>query len=303
MSKRAFAIRMLSIAAGLVLIGGSTAGATAPTGDDGVAGGPPTPGGAVFLATDMLGTNAPPADLDGTGRAIIRIQGLQVCYLLQWNGILAPFVGHIHDGVAGVNGPVVVGFFNGQLPANITGVTGCNTTTAENIARILADPSAFYANVHNSDFPGGAIRGQLRRLNRGVDFNQVLKQPFLGLMDGMQEVVGAGDQDGRGVSFVRLGATTVTFSVSWSGIAAPTAGHIHIGGTAQAGAVVVPFFAAPMGLPAALNGVSGVATADAALIRDIRRHPADYYTNLHNAEFPGGAIRGQLMRIGASTEG
>ncbi|HUF02221.1 MAG TPA: CHRD domain-containing protein [Gaiellaceae bacterium] len=27
---------------------------------------------------------------------------------------------------------------------------------------ILANPSEFYVNVHNADYPGGAIRGQLR---------------------------------------------------------------------------------------------------------------------------------------------
>ncbi len=27
---------------------------------------------------------------------------------------------------------------------------------------------------------------------------------------------------------------------------------------------------------------------------DIATHPEDYYVNVHNAEFPGGAVRGQL---------
>jgi hypothetical protein len=29
---------------------------------------------------------------------------------------------------------------------------------------IAADPRGYYVNVHNLEFPGGAIRGQLRRL-------------------------------------------------------------------------------------------------------------------------------------------
>ena len=29
---------------------------------------------------------------------------------------------------------------------------------------------------------------------------------------------------------------------------------------------------------------------------DILRSPADYYVKVHNAEFPGGALRGQLSR-------
>ena len=33
-----------------------------------------------------------------------------------------------------------------------------------------------------------------------------------------------------------------------------------------------------------------------ALLRDIRDDPRRFYVNIHNATFPGGAIRGQLHR-------
>jgi hypothetical protein len=295
MSKRAIAIRALSLAAGLIMVGASAASADTLGAESG---GPPTPGGAVFLATDMNGINAPAADPDGTGRVFVRIQGTQLCYLIQWNNILAPFVGHIHKAPVGSNGPVTVGFWSGQLPDSIRGVTGCVMASAETLAAIVADPGAYYANVHDATYPGGAIKGQLRRLNHGVDFNRVLRQPLLGLMDGMQEVPAAGDPDGRGVGFVGFrGRTTVRFAFTWSAIAAPTAAHIHIGDVAQAGPVVVPFFATPTGLPAALNGVCGEVEADAALVHRIRNAPSRYYVNLHNVDFPGGAIRGQLVRL------
>jgi len=294
MPKRAFVIRALSLTAGLVLVAASAASAEPVVTDTG---GPPTPGGAVFLATDMNGINAPAADPDGTGRVVVRIQGTQLCYLIQWKNILAPFVGHIHKAPVGSNGPVAVGFWNGQLPDSVRGVTGCVTANPDTLAAIVADPAAYYANVHDAAFPGGAIKGQLRMLNRGVDFNRLLRQPVIGLMDGMQEVTTAGDPDGRGVGFVGLAGKTVRYAFTWSAIAPPTAGHIHVGDVAQSGPVVVPFFAAPTGLPAALNGVSGEVEADAMLVRKIRNSPSRYYVNLHNAEFPAGAIRGQMTRV------
>ena len=52
-------------------------------------------------------------------------------------------------------------------------------------------------------------------------------------------------------------------------------------------------------LPATLSAAGGcVSGADPDLTRDIRRHPSRYYVNVHTADFPDGAIRGQLRRRG-----
>ena len=39
---------------------------------------------------------------------------------------------------------------------------------------------------------------------------------------------------------------------------------------------------------------SGCASASGELIKAIFQNPANYYVNVHNAEYPGGALRGQL---------
>jgi hypothetical protein len=40
----------------------------------------------------------------------------------------------------------------------------------------------------------------------------------------------------------------------------------------------------------------GCATVAARTTRFIEGHAGQFYVNLHNAEFPGGAIRGQLAK-------
>jgi hypothetical protein len=43
--------------------------------------------------------------------------------------------------------------------------------------------------------------------------------------------------------------------------------------------------------------VSGTVTdVDPAVVQQIRRTPKNFYANLHSAEFPGGAVRGQLFK-------
>ena len=64
-------------------------------------------------------------------------------------------------GPIGVAGDVVVDL--DPFSADITGTkaTHCVTTTPAIAAAIIANPLGYYVNVHTTDFPGGAIRGQL----------------------------------------------------------------------------------------------------------------------------------------------
>jgi CHRD domain len=126
------------------------------------------------LTARLLGGNeVPPADPDGRGRAFVDTGRTRVCFALLWDNIGAPIFAHIHRGAAGVNGPVVVPFFDvpeaagsppAALPETITAVGGCIDGQSAAVLRdIRRHPSGYYVNVHNIDFPDGAIRGQLRR--------------------------------------------------------------------------------------------------------------------------------------------
>ena len=113
-------------------------------------------------------------------------------------------------------------------------------------------------------------------------------------LTGAKEVPGPGDADGRATAQIVLTRHTVCFVLQWRGIAGPTAAHIHAGRKGVAGPVVVGLFASTGPLPASLRSAAGCVGADEDLIRAITEHPAAYYVNIHNADFPDGAIRGQL---------
>ncbi|HYD94539.1 MAG TPA: CHRD domain-containing protein [Noviherbaspirillum sp.] len=73
---------------------------------------------------------------------------------------------HIHEGTRGTNGPIVANLAwpqNGQAADCLTEGEAGKFPTGEAgiVQRILKNPSNFYVNVHNSVYPGGAIRGQL----------------------------------------------------------------------------------------------------------------------------------------------
>jgi hypothetical protein len=74
---------------------------------------------------------------------------------------------HIHPGVAGTTGGVLVGAGIASGEVKFTdgsgGFTKTNQTiTADQVNQILANPSAFYFNIHTALNPGGVARGQLR---------------------------------------------------------------------------------------------------------------------------------------------
>ena len=120
------------------------------------------------------GTNRRRAgDPDGRGEAyVFGVDGdpTTLCYVLTVEGIEEATAAHIHEGARGENGPVVANLAapaDGDAADCLTeGETGPGTTlkfpTGETVADILANPGDYYVNVHNAEYPGGAIRGQLK---------------------------------------------------------------------------------------------------------------------------------------------
>ena len=122
-------------------------------------------------------------DTDGFGSAEIRIDAVtdEVCVDLETVNVDDLVGFHIHRGVAGVNGGIVVDF--GATPA-----TPISPPQADNLCvaggavadEIAANPLGFYLNAHTNTpvtgvFPAGAVRGQLEP--QGLE-THLLPTPF-----------------------------------------------------------------------------------------------------------------------------
>jgi hypothetical protein len=104
-----------------------------------------------------------PGDPDGSGTATITLNYGQstVCWEITVSNIALPATGaHIHEGPVGVAGPIDVAL----SPPDASGSSsGCASVDREEIKEIIQHPEEYYVNVHTTEYPGGAIRGQLSK--------------------------------------------------------------------------------------------------------------------------------------------
>ena len=113
-------------------------------------------GGNSLHATLTGKAETPKGDPDGSGTAEVKIDGTSVCWELKTADVGTPMAAHIHKGKPGVAGPVVVPF------GKTYKAKGCATASMAVAGAIKKNPAAYYVNVHNTKYPAGALRGQLR---------------------------------------------------------------------------------------------------------------------------------------------
>ena len=117
-------------------------------------------------------------------------------------------------------------------------------------------------------------------------------RPLTATLSGAEEVPGPGDEDGSGSATFRLnpGQEEICYDLTVSAIAPATAAHIHRGGAGTNGPPVVTLEAPADGSSSDCVG------AERDLVVEILQNPASFYVNVHNDEFPPGAVRGQLSK-------
>lgn len=102
-----------------------------------------------------------PGDPDGQGAAELQSGSGDgsVCFGIEVSRVAAPPVAaHVHRAPRGETGAIVATL---ETP-NAEGLaSGCINVGADVRDAIGADPAAYYVDIHTSEYPDGAVRGQL----------------------------------------------------------------------------------------------------------------------------------------------
>jgi uncharacterized protein (TIGR03437 family) len=228
---------------------------------------------------------------------------------------------HIHDGVAGVNGGVIIntglsgsntlvvdasGAGHINIPVAMTPLDASFAAEMRTSDDLTVNPAAHYINIHTTTFGGGVMRDQMRLTETAVIQANMQPSnetpPIAGLTaSGAAQVPIALLRNADG----SIAAGTVLFDVNFRGFPASTTFtglHIHNAAAGVAGPVLIS-----SGLDANANKVvsdtgSGnvmrvITVADTAgigALNNLVKDPSNFYINMHTTVNPGGAIRDQL---------
>jgi hypothetical protein len=195
------------------------------------------------------------------------------------SGIVATLA-HIHNGIAGTDGPVIVNFVKSAADPNRWDVENGAVLTADQVNALLA--GQLYVNVHSAANPNGEIRGQIKPQGivlaiAGLDGDNVVP-PVTNTADGFAAMT------------VNESTNTATVHVRTSGVDDATEAHVH---NAPAGENATAPLLTLMKDPTAATHWSieqqSITQADRDALANDR-----LYVDVHTPGAPNGALRGQL---------
>jgi len=116
-------------------------------------------------------------------------------------------------------------------------------------------------------------------------------------LSGKDEVPGPGVTDGTGVAELTIKGEELCYKLNATMGEMPTAAHIHQGAKGAAGDVFINL------MPTFTKGESAFTAescvTDATKVAAVSASPDGFYVNIHTAEHPNGALRGQLAKSGS----
>lgn len=190
-------------------------------------------------------------------------------------GLITPACGD-DDAPGGVDGAATTSLEEATDDADDAGAgTEATTTTAATVPDAAAE-----------DPPSGT---------GGVEEGMGDEFVYVADLAGGEEVPGPGDPGGTGRIEIRPGDGELCIDMVTSGLASEvTDAHVHEGAAGASGAPVVP-----IGQPTSTGDGTEIwsdvcVDVDEQLSRRLATDASQFYANVHTAEHPDGAVRGQL---------
>lgn len=247
-------------------------------------------GDAVFSNARLQGAQeVPPNGSTANGKAVILLElsTNKVFLTGSYTGLTTNISGsHIHVGMAGVNGGVILNLTNSGGTSGV--IHGAGTFTDPQEESLIN--AGTYVNVHSTTYPGGEIRGQITTYSQQLFFG--------GRLSGASEVP-ANASAATGTVIVRYNreSNELELTGDYQGLTtAITGSHIHTGTAGVNGAVIVSL----TNTGGTFGGLSATATLTES--QEAQLLNTGLYVNIHSSTFPGGETRTQLFPTSAGSK-
>jgi len=229
----------------------------------------------VFTAPMSPAQEVPPPVSAATGSGFLSLDPVTRKFTarIAVTGVAATMA-HIHEGAAGVNGPILFHLTESPAGSGVWVSAADATLTEAQLATLKA--GGLYFNVHSAAFPGGEIRGQI---GRHLGFARLA---------GAEEVPPTSSTaTGTGTLVIDPITRAASGGITISGMTA-TMAHIHLAAAGVNGPVIVTL----TNTSGNVWAVPANTTLTAEQLKAYKQ--GSLYYNAHSLLFPGGEIRGQI---------
>ena len=255
----------------------------------------------IYFAAPLSGAStSDPANTGAGGMALFELAGnrlIESGSFRQLNSNLNVDLGggaHVHFGLAGTNGGVIRPL-NAFQPVDSTSGIFLPSNHSWSVSEGFIDTlraRAFYVNIHSKNIASGEIRGQI------LPFANAYYTAYL---SGKNQPI-PNSSEGKGQVKVELNGNKLLATGSFENLSSPinsaVAGgaHIHMGSVGSSGGVA--YALKPALSPDSLSGrfLSARNTGIADSLTWIALNDQSLYVNIHSQDYPGGEIRGQILR-------
>ena len=214
---------------------------------------------------------------------------------------------HIHSGAFDANGPVVINSgLSGTPDTDGTGSLSFTTptlTTAAQLAALtglVATPHLYYINLHTSDFPGGAIRGQCTSETFFYKATMLPSNEVPAVtLNASASVLVTLDVTRDSSGSITSGAIMFDVNYQFPGAVTFSGFHIHTGVAGVNGPVVLDTRTTGIVDATGTGRLTRIISLDTTqprldALKAVIANPSGHYINLHTTANPGGAVRAQL---------